>query len=100
MDMIGDLESSILVLQGECDYQTPMVEALLLEQALLEAGNVDHTLIIYPGLSHFFYPTDGWQAAMGPIEAYVLEDLYQWLVSPERKVDVIAISPIEVEVIK
>ena len=87
MDMIGDLKSSVLVLQGENDYQTPLVEALLLEQALLEAGHTDHSLRVYPGLSHFFYPTDGWQAGIGPIETYVLEDLYVWLVAPKRHVN-------------
>lgn len=84
MDMIGDLNSSILILQGEGDYQTPTVEAVLLEQALLDAGHPDHTLKMYPGLSHFFHPTDGWKAGMGPVEPYVLEDLYRWLVSPDR----------------
>jgi hypothetical protein len=85
MDMIGDLRSSILILQGEGDWQTPLIEALLLEQALSDAGHRDHTLYTYPGLSHFFYPTDGWLTAMGPIEPHVLRDLYSWLTSPERE---------------
>ena len=87
MDMIGGLQSSILILQGEGDWQTPPIEAILLEQALADAHQRDHTLYTYPGLSHFFYPTDGWQAAMGPIEPYVLRDLYMWLVSPMRSLD-------------
>jgi pimeloyl-ACP methyl ester carboxylesterase len=87
MDMIGDLPSSILILQGEGDWQTPLIEALLLEQALTDAGHMDHTLYTYPGLSHFFYPTDGWEAAMGPMEQDVLHDLYQWMVSSERGMD-------------
>ena len=81
------LQSSILVLQGEGDWLTPLVEALFLEQALIEAGHRDHTLYTYPGLSHFFYPTDGWQSSMGPIEPYVLRDLYEWLISPVRTLD-------------
>jgi pimeloyl-ACP methyl ester carboxylesterase len=84
MDVIGNLQSSILILQGEGDWQTPLVEALLLEQALMESGHRDHALYTYPGLSHFFYPTDGWQSAMGPIETYVLHDMYRWMVSSER----------------
>jgi pimeloyl-ACP methyl ester carboxylesterase len=87
MDMIGDLGASILILQGEGDYQTPLIEALLLEQALEDSGHPDHTLYTYPGLSHFFHPTDGWEAGMGPMEPYVLKDLYQWLISPERGLD-------------
>ena len=87
MDMIGTLESSILILQGEGDFQTPLIEAILLEQALIYADHRDHALYTYPGLSHFFYPTDGWQSAMGPIEPNVLRDLYEWLVSPMRTLD-------------
>lgn len=84
MNIIGDLEASILVLQGEADYQTPLVEAKLLEQSLADSEHRDHTLYTYPGLSHYFHPSDEWQVAMGPFEGYVLNDLYQWLVSPDR----------------
>jgi pimeloyl-ACP methyl ester carboxylesterase len=87
MDMIGNINASILILQGEGDYLSPTVEAFLLEQALCDSEHPDHTLLVYPGLSHFFCQTDGWQAAMGPFETYVLEDLYHWLVSPDREVD-------------
>jgi len=86
-DMIGGLQSSVLVLQGEGDWQTPLIEAVLLEQALAEVEHKDHALFTYSGLSHFFYPTDRWETAMGPMEQYVLNDLYQWLVSPERSLD-------------
>jgi pimeloyl-ACP methyl ester carboxylesterase len=86
-DMIGGLQSSILILQGEGDWQTPLIEAVLLEQVLTEAEHKDHSLFTYSGLSHFFYPTDSWETAMGPMEQYVLKDLYQWLVSPERCLD-------------
>jgi pimeloyl-ACP methyl ester carboxylesterase len=86
-DMIGGLQSSILILQGEEDWQTPLIEAVLLEQALNEALHKDHALFTYSGLSHFFYPTDSWETAIGPMEQYVLQDLYQWLVSPERILD-------------
>ena len=64
-----------------------MIEAVLLEQALTEAEHKDHALFTYSGLSHFFYPTDSWETAMGPMEQYVLQDLYHWLVSPERSLD-------------
>jgi hypothetical protein len=87
MDIINDLDSSILVLQGENDYQTPLIEALVLEQALVDADHPDHTLYTYPGLGHFFHLGDEWQASMGPVEEYVLSDLYQWLVSPLRGID-------------
>jgi hypothetical protein len=79
VDMIGDVDASILILQGEGDFSTPFMEALLLEQKLTEAGHPDHTLLSYPGLGHFFYPTDGWSLAVGPMQDYVLHDLEAWL---------------------
>jgi uncharacterized protein len=41
----------------------------------------DHTLITYPNLGHFFYPSPEWFTETGPIESYVLADLYAWLES-------------------
>ena len=38
-------------------------------------------LITYPNLGHFFYPSPQWSAESGPIEPYVLADLYAWLES-------------------
>ena len=39
----------------------------------------DHVLITYPNLGHEFYPSSQWQSQHGPIEEYVLGDLYSWL---------------------
>jgi len=86
MDMIGNVTSSILILQGESDILTPLEDALLLEQRLTEIGHPDHTLITYPGLGHYFYPEDYWSIAMGPIQDYVLRDLKAWLTEPARKI--------------
>jgi len=86
IDMIGNVSSSILMLQGESDIMTPLEDALLLEQRLTEIGHPDHTLITYPGLGHYFYPEDYWSIAMGPIQDYVLRDLEAWLKEPARKV--------------
>jgi RTX calcium-binding nonapeptide repeat (4 copies) len=33
----------------------------------------------YPDLGHDFYPSSQWSTAFGPIEQYVLADLYAWL---------------------
>lgn len=86
MDMIGNVTSSILILQGESDILTPLEDALLLEQRLTEIGHQDHTLITYPGLGHYFYPEDYWSIAMGPMQDYVLRDLEAWLKETARKV--------------
>jgi len=86
LDLIGDVPSSILILQGENDILTPFEEALLLEQRLTETAHPDHTLITYPGLGHYFYPEDYWSIAMGPIQDYMLSDLAAWLKDPARNV--------------
>ena len=89
-EMIGNVTASILILQGEGDFSTPFMEALFLEQKLTQTGHPDHTLISYPGLGHFFYPTDGWDISVGPVQDYVLHDLEAWLKNPMRKLPMIA----------
>jgi hypothetical protein len=86
IDMIGNVTSSILILEGENDILTPLEDALLLEQRLTGIGHPDHTLITYPGLGHYFYPEDYWSIAMGPVQDYVLQDLWAWLKEPARRV--------------
>jgi alpha-beta hydrolase superfamily lysophospholipase len=85
-DIIGNVSASILILQGENDTQVPVQQAMLLEQKLMEVNHPDHTLIIYPGLGHTFYPSMNWVQPLGPIEENVLADLHSWLTSPSRKV--------------
>ena len=85
MDTIGNVSSSILILHGVNDILTPLEDALLLEQTLIENGHTDHALITYPGLGHYFYPEDYWSMAMGPMQDYVLQDLEAWLKDPARK---------------
>ena len=83
LNIIGNISSntSILILQGENDTQTPVEQAFLLQQKLTEVGHPDHTLITYPNLGHLFYPSSKWQTGIGPIEQYVLRDVYSWLES-------------------
>lgn len=71
--------TSILVLNGENDTQTPVEQAMLLQQKLTEVNHPDHILITYPNLGHEFYPSTQWQTQHGPIQQYVLRDLYAWL---------------------
>jgi len=86
LDLIDDVPASVLILQGEEDTQTPVSEALLLEQRLTEAGHPDHTLITYTGLGHTFYPKEGLLQWLGPIQDNVLYDLADWLNDPARDV--------------
>jgi dipeptidyl aminopeptidase/acylaminoacyl peptidase len=83
LSIIGNVSksTSILILNGENDSQTPVEQAFLLQQRLTEVNHPDHTLITYPDLGHIFYPSSKWSTGMGPIEPYVLADLYSWLES-------------------
>jgi len=77
--------TSILILNGKNDSQTPIQHALLLQQKLTEVRHPDHTLITYPDLGHLFYPSSQWvTVAGGPMEPKVLEDLFGWLSDPVR----------------
>jgi uncharacterized protein len=80
LNVIGNLSSnSILILNGENDSLTPIQQAYLLQQRLTELNHPDHTLITYPGLGHSFSPSSPWSTTFGPIQPYVLADLYAWL---------------------
>jgi uncharacterized protein len=81
LSIIGNVANStgILMLNGENDAQTPVQQAFLLQQRLTEVNHPDHTLITYPNLGHTFYPSSQWATTVGPIEQYVLADLYTWL---------------------
>jgi uncharacterized protein len=83
LSIIGNVSksTSILILNGENDSQTPVEQAFLLQQRLTEVNHPDHTLITYPDLGHIFYPSSKWSTGIGPIEPYVLADLYTWLES-------------------
>jgi pimeloyl-ACP methyl ester carboxylesterase len=81
LSIIGNVSNStgILMLVGENDSQTPVQQAFLLQQRLTEVNHPDHTLITYPNLGHTFSPSSQWLTTVGPIEEYVLADLYTWL---------------------
>lgn len=58
------------------DSQTPIQQSFLLQQRLAEVNHPGHTLITYPDLGHVFYPSPEWQTGIGPIQEYVLADLF------------------------
>ncbi|HJT84578.1 MAG TPA: hypothetical protein VJ697_08850 [Nitrososphaeraceae archaeon] len=84
--MIGNVFSStcILILEGKNDSQTPLEQALLLQQRLTEVDHPDHLIITYPDLGQTFVPTNQWVSSYGQIEEYVLQDMYEWLTNPIR----------------
>ena len=73
--------TSILILNGENDTQTPVQQAFLLQQRLTDINHPDHILITYQNLGHLFYPASQWGTEFGPIQQYVLADIYAWLES-------------------
>jgi hypothetical protein len=81
LSIIGNVSKStgILMLNGENDSLTPVQQAFLLQQRLTEVKHPDHTLITYPNLGHVFYPSSQWSTGFGPIQQYVLADIYSWL---------------------
>jgi predicted esterase len=86
LDIISKVpfNTSILIMNGKNDSQTPIQHAILLQQKLTEVRHPDHILITYPELGHLFYPSSQWLTATGPIEPKVLEDLFGWLSDPVR----------------
>ena len=83
LSIIGNVSKStgILLLNGENDSQVPVQQAFLLQQRLTDVNHPDHTLITYPDLGHLFYPSSQWKTGIGPIQQYVLADIYAWLES-------------------
>jgi hypothetical protein len=81
LSIIGNVSKStgILLLSGENDTSVPVQQAFLLQQRLTDVQHPDHTLITYPNLGHGFSPSSQWIGAVGPIEPYVLVDIYTWL---------------------
>lgn len=88
LEIIGNIPAniSILIVQGENDADTPIQQALLLQQKLTELRHPDHSLITYQNLGHLFYPSSKWITPIGgPIEKEFLEDLFQWISDPLRE---------------
>jgi pimeloyl-ACP methyl ester carboxylesterase len=82
LSFIGNISSStdILMLHGENDSGSPVQQGFLLQQRLAEVNHPDHTLITYPNIGHYFYPSTLWGTTeAGSIPEYVLADLYAWL---------------------
>jgi alpha-beta hydrolase superfamily lysophospholipase len=83
LSIIGNVSKStgILILHGQNDTQTPIEQAFLMQQRLTDVNHPDHTLITYPNLGHAFYTSSYYVFEAGPIQPYVLADLYAWLES-------------------
>ncbi|MDJ0706552.1 MAG: alpha/beta hydrolase [Leptolyngbyaceae cyanobacterium MO_188.B28] len=81
---VDKVKCPVLILHGELDHNTPSQEALLMQQALLAAGNQTVTTHIFPGLDHSFRrlgdPNEDFVTAMGrPLDPVMPEALTNWL---------------------
>ncbi len=88
LSVVGNISSSsILLMQGGQDLGLPPAQPLMLEQKLLDVNHPDHTIIVYHGHGHFLtnIGEDSWIDIPGSIPHYILEDIYSWLINPDRK---------------
>ncbi|GAA1641798.1 alpha/beta hydrolase family protein [Actinoplanes couchii] len=72
-------DGPVLLLNGQTDAQTVVRGAVLVDAALTKAGNPDHRLITYPGVSHLMNVTAKYQPELGNPDAAVLRDITTWL---------------------
>lgn len=81
LSITGNVSSNtgLLILNGENDISTRVQRAFIIQQRLTEVNHRDHSLITYPNLRHYFYPSTEGMPGNGPIPQYVLADLYAWL---------------------
>jgi pimeloyl-ACP methyl ester carboxylesterase len=94
LSIIGNVSPNVgvLILEGEND--AGVQQALLLQQRLAEVNHPDHTLITFPNLGHYLYPSDQWETAKpGPIPQYVLADLYSWIESHSGFTHTVSVLP-------
>ncbi|MCA2213003.1 alpha/beta hydrolase [Jidongwangia harbinensis] len=69
----------VLLLNGETDIQTPVRGAIVADAALAAAGNRDHKLITYSGVSHLMNVSPEYQPVPGNPGQVVLRDINAWL---------------------
>ncbi|BEL03984.1 alpha/beta fold hydrolase [Actinoplanes sichuanensis] len=72
-------DGPVLLLNGQTDIQTVVRGAIVTDTALAAAGNRDHTLITYPGVSHLMNVTPEYEPVPGNPDPAVLRDITTWL---------------------
>lgn len=83
---IDKVKCPVLILHGELDHNCPSDEAEKTKQTLIDAGNTNVTMHIFPGLDHSFrrlgYPDEDFITAMKrPLDPVMPEALTSWLKS-------------------
>lgn len=80
-DLIRKAEIPVLILHGKEDELVSPKAAAVLDKALEESGNINHKLIYYGYLGHFFGKPvkDGIHKTYYEINKEVLDTIYKWL---------------------
>jgi hypothetical protein len=81
---VDKVKCPVLILHGELDHNSPPTEAEQAQQALIDAGNTNVTMHIFPGLDHSFRrlggPDEDFITAMNrPLDPVMPEALTNWL---------------------
>jgi uncharacterized protein len=72
-------DGPVLLLNGETDVQTRVRGARDADAALEKAGNKDHTLVTYPGMSHFMNVAPQYSDVQGSPAEAVVDTVAGWL---------------------
>ena len=94
IDVIRKVEVPVLVLHGKEDRLVPAKSASTLDKALEDSGNINHKLIYYGYLGHFFGKpvTDGLNRVSYSVDQSVVSAIKKWLNEGLPKID--STSPI------
>ncbi|MCX5668464.1 MAG: alpha/beta hydrolase [Candidatus Omnitrophica bacterium] len=94
IDIIRKVEVPVLILHGKEDEFVPAKAASTLDKALEDSGNINHKLIYYGYLGHFFgkIVTDGLCRMRYSVDESVLSTIKEWLDKTLPKID--STSPI------
>jgi alpha-beta hydrolase superfamily lysophospholipase len=88
-DVIRKVEVPVLILHGKEDELVPAKAAQTLDKALEDSGNINHKLIYYGYLGHFFGEifADGLSRMRYSVDENVLSAIKQWLDDTLPKID-------------
>jgi len=83
---VDKVKCPVLILHGKLDHNSPPTEAEQAQQALIDAGNTNVTVHVFPGLDHSFRrledPDEDFVTAMNrPLDPVMPEALTNWLSS-------------------
>jgi len=89
IDIIRKVEIPVLILHGKEDELVPAKVASTLDKALEDSGNINHKLIYYGYLGHFFGKAvnDGLHRIHYSVDESVLLNIKQWLGETLPKID-------------